>query len=498
MKATNRFSLGIVLITGLVLSACGGGGGGGDQDNTKFAQTWGTASAFAPPPAASGPVPYFPAVAAQSTGIVAPGVAVTPTITPPAGTTNTAVSFANTTVRQIFRVSVGGPQIRLRLSNSFGTSPVTVDELRVALADRAACPAPKPATPPAQQPFGPTCSNIVQATDQPVTVNGSKTFTIPAGQDVYTDPATISVPALGYVAVSFYMKNLTPSLNTHNLGVDTTYVVVGLPGTDANFTSKGVFDAATLGGTAALATQKNVVLVSAIDIVVPDKTRVIIGFGDSITDGDHVLADTSGRWTDDLAARFADASTKQGRPAVAVSNAGIAANRVATDFPIPAGGIAGIKRFDLDALSRSGVTDVIVLLGINDLGANPPTSSDTVIAGYRNLISQAHAKNIKIYFATMTPIRTDVGNDTGTYGAFTASTFPLEEPIRQSLNAWILSSKEHDGAIDFNAAVSAPGRLNLMLAQYNIALDRGNYDQIHSNNFGEAQLANAIDLSWFY
>ncbi len=465
---------------------------------TKYAQTWEAPAAFSPVPAASGAIPYFPSVAAQTTGIIAPGVAVSPAITPPSNTTNTAISFQNTTIRQFMRVSIGGPKVRLRLSNTFGASPVTIDEVRVALADKSACPTPKPVTPPAQQPYGPTCSNIVQSTDVPVTVNGSKVITIPAGQDVYTDAANLAITPLGYVAVSFYVKNLTPTLNTHNLPVDTSYYVVGLGGADGNFTSKRVFDAATLGGTAALATGKNIVLVSGIDTVAPQTTRVVIGFGDSITDGDHVLSDTSGRWTDDLAARFADATAKQGRPEVAVSNAGIAANRVVTDFPIPAGGIAGVSRFSLDALSRSGVTDVIVLLGINDLSSSPPTSADAVIAGYRNLIAQAHAKGVKIYFATMTPIRTDLGNDTGVYGAFSATTFPVEEPVREQLNTWILTSKEHDGAIDFNTAVSAPGRPNLLLAQYNILLDKGTYDQIHSNNFGEQQLANAVDLTWFW
>ena len=390
----------ISMSAALCLQGCGSDDGAVPVATTpvamKFAQTWEAPAAFAPVAVASGAVPYFPTVAAQTTGITAPGVAVSPAITPPAGTTNTAISFRNTTIRQFVRVSIGGTKVRLRLSNHFGTAPVVIDELRVALADKASCPAPKAITPPALLAFGPTCSNIQPLTDTLVTVNGAKAITIPAGQDIYTDPVALRVGALGYVAVSFYVNALTPTINTHNLPVDTAYLAVGLPGTNANFTSKQVFDAPTLGGTAALATQKNVGLISGLDVEAPQTTRVIIGFGDSITDGDHVLSDTAGRWTDDLAARFVANSTSTGAAPVAVSNAGIAANRVVTDFPIPAGGIAGVARFDLDALSRSGVTDVIVLLGINDLATSPPTPADTVIAGYRNLIAQAHAKNVDL------------------------------------------------------------------------------------------------------
>ena len=471
----------------------------------KWVQTWGSPSVNATTTAT---LPYFPSLAAQTFGtspgnIIVPGVAVSPAIAPPGGTTNTAARFVNTTIRHMVRVSVGGSKIRLRLTNAATPEDLAVDDLHVALWDKAACPTPLPPVAPGTVSRGPACSNIVPGTDTPVTLGGSRSFVIPARSDVYTDPVDFPVEPLGEVAISLYFRNLTPPVTTHPFGARTAYRVVGLPGSDGNFAGATVFDAATLQGTAALAVASNRVVITGIDVLAPRTTRGLVAVGDSITDGDHTIPETDTRWTDYLAARFIDEHQGNGKLPPVVSNAGIGANRVVTDAFSGAGPNL-VSRFDRDVLSRSGVTDIIVLEGINDIGQGFPggfiETAENIIAAYQTLIARAHAAGAKIYFATMTPIRTDEATAAGTYtGLFSQSQtlFELREPRRQAVNEWILTTNEHDGAIDFNAALSAPGLLNQLYAPYSLYPINGTNDQLHPNYIGYRVMADTVDLTWF-
>lgn len=505
MRMNVRAGLSLLMV-GLLgaLSACNDGG---DDDAQRFVQSWGTAAVYAPISGsqagvgvAGAAIPYFPSVVNQTTGITAPGVALSTSIAPPSGTTTTHGVYVNTTIRQNMYLSVGGDSVRLRLSNAYGNADLTVDETHVALFDKAACAVPPAPVAPATAAPGVTCTAIVASSDRVVTVGGNKSFVIPKGQEIYTDAVALSVPSLATATVSLYFKGPTPSLTTHLLAIGTTYYAVGLPGSDGNFTSKVAFDNATIAGTAALGTSTTTPVVTGIDVTPATRGRVVVAFGDSITDGFNTLNDANERWPNFLARRFAAQSQLDGKPQVAVSQAGIGGNKVALDNANASFGIAGTTRFQNDVLSRSGVTDVIVLFGINDLtqSATPlPTAS--LIAGYRELIRQAHAANVKIYFATMTPIRTEVATAAGTYGGVTntPANFALREPPRQEVNNWILTSKEHDGAFDFNAAVSAPGLTNQLVLADNVSELTGVGDQLHPNGIGQKAMAASIDLATF-
>jgi lysophospholipase L1-like esterase len=489
-----------------VLVGCGGGGGD-DDSSGKVVQTWGTAGVYAPVSGsqagagvAAAAIPYFPSVANQTTGIAPPGVAVAPALAPPANTTTTQGVYANTTIRENMFISVGGSTVRLRMSNFYGTADLTVDETHVALFDQAACTPPSPPVAPATATPGITCTSIVPASDRTITVGGNKTFVIPKGKEIYTDSVALSVPALSTLTVSLYFRNPTPSLTVHPQGITTSYFAVGLPGVVANYTGATAFNAATIGGKAALATSNTTPVVTGIDVVPAAKGRVIVAFGDSITDGFNTLNDANQRWANFLAHRFAAQSQLDGKPQVAVSQAGIGGNKVALDNANASQGVAGTTRFQNDVLSRSGVTDVIVLIGINDLTQSAtPLPTDSLIAAYRELIRQAHAAKVRIFFATMTPIRTEVATAAGTYGGVTGSAalFALREPPRLEANNWILTSKEHDGAFDFSGAVSAPGRPNQLQLSNNVSQLTGVGDQLHPNGIGQKLMADAVDLSLF-
>jgi lysophospholipase L1-like esterase len=210
------------------------------------------------------------------------------------------------------------------------------------------------------------------------------------------------------------------------------------------------------------------------EVVAPPATGVIVTFGDSITDGTRSTPNTNNRWPDLLAKRIAQASGQK----LAVVNAGIAGNRVLLDGAGP----SALARFDRDVITQPGVTHVIVLEGINDIGqgrSNPLPSVPDLIAGHRQLIMRAHARGLKIFGATLTPYE----------GAAYAT--PEGEAKRAALNEWIRTSKEYDGVIDFDAATRDPNQPTRFLAAYNSG------DNLHPSDAGYKAMADAIDLSLF-
>jgi lysophospholipase L1-like esterase len=226
------------------------------------------------------------------------------------------------------------------------------------------------------------------------------------------------------------------------------------------------------------------VFVSQILVDAPPAARAIVTFGDSITDGDGSTIDANHRWPDVLAARFVEAGTPVG-----VLNAGISGAKLLKDRM----GVNALARFDRDALSIPGVETVVVMIGINDIGwpggvlspTDPPVSVDDLIMGYRQLIAQAHARNIRIIGATLTPFE-----DTfkGVNPPLDYYYSPEKEKTRQAVNKWIRESKEYDGIIDFDALARDPQRPSHIQA----AFDSG--DHLHPGDNGYKAMADSIDL----
>jgi lysophospholipase L1-like esterase len=216
-----------------------------------------------------------------------------------------------------------------------------------------------------------------------------------------------------------------------------------------------------------------------VEAVAPAQT--IVAFGDSITDGHQSTHDANHRWPDLLAARLQAAP---GTASIAVVNSGISGNRILHDNLGP----SALSRFDRDALEKTGVRWIVLLEGINDIGASsqPPTPQDDVSAsqiidGLRTLIARAHAKGIKIYGATLTP--------------FAVAEWPYYTPEgevkRQAVNAWIRSSGAFDAVIDFDKITRDPAHPTRFLPAY----DSG--DHLHPSDAGYKAMADAVDLGLF-
>ena len=100
---------------------------------------------------------------------------------------------------------------------------------------------------------------------------------------------------------------------------------------------------------------------AGIDVMAPEKTALIVTYGDSITDGARSTTETNHAWPALLAARLA---AKKETAHIAVGNMGIGGNRVLRD----GSGVSALGRLDRDVMTQPGVKWMMLMEGINDIG----------------------------------------------------------------------------------------------------------------------------------
>jgi lysophospholipase L1-like esterase len=363
------------------------------------------------------------------------------------------VNIANQTVRERVRLSVGGDRICLRLSNEYGATPLLIGAVTVGV----------PVAPESVRP----------GSLHTVTFGGQKSVTIPAGAPIVSDPVGFPVAAGSEVSVSIYFPQKVATATVHALGLKRA--VVSRPGDQTS--------AEKIEGGAG---SQSSILVNA--VLVPSRAaqRLVVAFGDSITDGDQSTVDADRNWPGDLARRFEKARSG---PTVAVANEGIAGNRLLGE----GFGANGLARFDRDALTLPGATHIVLLEGINDISfpgaklggdylADPADArtAENVIWAYRQLISRAHAHGIKIIGATLTPCE---GVEVPGYYS------DAKNAVREAVNQWIRTSGAFDGFVDFDATVRDPEHPSRLAPRF------ASKDHLHPNDAGYQAMADAIDLA---
>jgi lysophospholipase L1-like esterase len=360
-------------------------------------------------------------------------------------------SVNNQTLRLIVHTTTGGNRVRVKLANIFGSRPLNIGGASVALRESGA--------------------SLVAGSNRTLTFSGQPSIVIPIGAYVLSDSVPLSIPPQQDLAVSFFVAGDSGPVSKHPLALQTSFA-----------SAPGDFVARDDGGPFQTPIH-NWPYLAAVEIRSAVDSRSIVAFGDSITDGYQSTPDTNHRWPDYLSDRLTAVQRN-----IAVVNEGIGGNRMWHDA-IPARrafGPSGLSRFDRDAMTVTGTSHIIVLLGINDIGqAGPSTnpeeqvSAEEIIIGLKQLALRAHSHGIRIIGGTLTP-----------YGG--AAYFNVQgEEKRERVNAWIRTAKDFDGVIDFDAAIRDPAMPIQMRAPY----DSG--DHLHPNDEGYKAMAAAINLALF-
>ncbi len=379
---------------------------------------------------------------------------------PMAGTTG----FSDQTVRNVIYTSVGGKSLRVQVSNTFGSAPLTVGRVSVGVVLDGA--------------------QLVPGTSHTVTFGGKTSTTVAAGAQVLSDPVSMSVPSLAELAVSVYLPAATGPATNHSDAQQINYIASGDHTGDAD-------------ATAYTTRTGSWYFVDGVDVSSASADGTIVAFGDSITDGYLSLTGANARWPNYLASRL---NALFGRHVPGVVDEGISGNRVLSDSSCF--GVSAESRFERDALSHPDVKAVILLEGINDIGQagdpdsgctapnNPNVTAAQIESGYRDLIAMAHARRVKIYAGTLTPF----GGSNPIYGGYYGTAYG--ETLREQVNNWIRTSGAFDGVIDFDKVTRDPYNPQYLNPVY-AANSNSSYsidDSLHPNDVGYEAMANAIPL----
>ena len=368
-----------------------------------------------------------------------------------------ASDYKNQTVRMVVRLSAGGEQIRIRISNAFGTSSLKIGAARVAFAQQG--------------------SKIVPGSGHVLSFGGKHEIVIPPGALALSDAVLMKAPAFSEFTVSLFLPDEAPATTTHLLGQHETYIAG--PG---DLTGNAEFANPTVG--------HSWYWLAGVEVLAAPDVNAIVTFGDSITDGFAASLGAYHDWPNMLAKRLAGDS---GSTNWAVVNEGIGGNRLLHDGM----GVSALARFDRDVLANPGVTKLLVLEGINDLGwphMKPPkgvdvsrfkmpdfskqdVTPDDLIVAMRQIIERAHAHGIQVYGCTMTPFE---GAD-----YYTAE----GEATRETVNQWIRTGGAFDGVIDFDAAVRDPDHP----LRFRDNLHSGDF--LHPNDAGYKAMADAVNIT---
>jgi len=408
------------LATSLLIAApAGADDGRGSNGGSKWAASWATSiqSAYV--------LPTTPQ------GAAVPGFDPQPdlSIPLPNATTTGAV---NQTFRMIIKPDLWGRTIRVRFSNVFGTKPVTFSQAAVALQGYQA--------------------NLVPGTSVTLTFNGNRRVTIPAGQQLFSDPVDLPfVPAANphglagrNLAVSFAVDGASGPLSHHASAFTTSYISAADSGDKVREEDDTAFPYSTT----------SFFFVSQLDVLAPKDTLVVVAFGDSITDGTFSTLNGNDRWSNVMSRQL----HKRLGHRVSVVNAGIGGNAVVALRT----GQPATQRVGRDVIGLSGVNLVVWMEGINDLGGGLVTP-EPVIAGYRQVVAALRQARIGVIGATLTssyvpggqvPANSPLAAVSPTLAAQYGSA--QTDAYRRTLNRFILTGGLFDATADFAAMTTDP------------------------------------------
>ena len=351
--------------------------------------------------------------------------------------------LTNNSLRQVVRVSIGGDTLRVKFSNEFSTSAVTMKSVQIARSTGG--------------------STIDVSTNRELKFNGNSEIIMNAGAAVTSDPIVFNLTPRMDVAITIYYGQTSASVTGHPGSRTTSYILSGNTTTTTDFTGAVTTD--------------HWYNINAIDVLASSYSACVAILGNSITDGRGSTTNQQNRWPDIFSeALLKDSSTQH----IGVLNMGIGGNCVLS------GGLGptAVSRYDRDILNQQGVRWAIIFEGVNDIGGvknatAATTIANNLIAAYKQMISKAHDKNIRIYGATIMPF-----NGNGYYNQYS-------ESCRNTVNQWIRTGGYFNAVIDFDKVMRNPqDTTRLLLPAYQ-------NDGLHPSAAGYKVMGESIDLNLF-
>ena len=366
----------------------------------------------------------------------------------------------NLTFRTRIRPTISGEDVRITLSNEFGTGPLTVDTVSVAKG------------------YEKLPQAIKTWTRKNVTFNGQASVTIPAGETVTSDPIGMSVDALEYLTVSLFLKR-TETMKTYGLIGGDTYIMSG------DFAKSATTLGVPMKMEADFGEYSVIPALTGVEVYAP-------GASSAVVIGDSTLAN-------DIPILLAEKLQNAGITDVGILQQAIKGNRLLDDgagFLGMAYGEAMVDRFGRDALNQPGVEKIFLKVGVNDI-VHPNCESlkdearavtaEEMIAGYEQLIEQAHNQGIEVYLFTRTAWKGYIRNVLGTDDVQWSQEI---DQMRQDINAWIKSdANPADGCIDLDFMCTDETATELK-SEYTT-------DGAHFTELGQQTVVDAVPLEYF-
>ena len=370
------------------------------------------------------------------------------------------LGLRNLTFRTRIQPTISGEDVRITLSNEFGTGPLTIDTASVAKG------------------YEKLPQAIKTWTRKNVTFNGQSSVTIPAGETVTSDPVGMSVDALEYLTVSLFVKR-TETMKTYGLIGGDTYIMSG------NFAKAATMIGVPMKMEADFGEYSVIPALTGVEVYAPEASSAVVI-------GDSTLAN-------DIPILLVEKLQSAGITNVGILQQAIKGNRLLVDGAGILGmayGEAMVDRFERDALNQPGVERIFLKVGVNDV-VHPNCESlkdearavtaEEMIAGYKQLIEQAHERGIEVYLFTRTAWK---GYTRNVLGSDDVQWSPEIDQMRQDINAWIRSSDNPaDGYID----------LDFMCTDETASELKSEYttDGAHFTALGQQTVVDAVPLEYF-
>ncbi|MBK17285.1 MAG: lysophospholipase [Rhodospirillaceae bacterium] len=364
--------------------------------------------------------------------------------------------------RMIVRPDVWGTEARIRLSNAHGSKPITFGGICVGMQA--------------------ISSALMPHTNRKITFGGKDSTTIEAGAWAVSDAIAldfirdINDPLLTgkTLAVSFSVNGESGPMTYHAKALQTSYLSERGAGSLGDSEDEMDFPYSTTSW----------FFLDALDMNMAEPTRVVVAFGDSISDGSGSTINGYDRWPDVVARRL---HAKYGN-SVSLVNRGnqILGPPDGTPVEERLGGISAHERMERDVISMAGVSTVIWLEGINDLGFSDATAED-IINGIKKGVTRLRGAipGVRIIGATLT---TALNATTSGHGRQSV------DDHRRVFNEFVRNTDIYDGIIDFDAATFDQATGELMPEMCPNSSIGGPGDKLHPNRIGYQAMASAVDI----